>query len=620
MTFHIYFKLFNSIKHEHEAEDLARLELEALSGSVRPISNFLTEAARKPLSEAVTTKFLGREGYVVTLGDILVHELPYGRIHGYYGKSNRLPDFGRLVRRLAYTREIIAIAEGSHSQLGLEEVFSGGVIGVNCQTSEENGRRVFRFITNQYFLEKSEYISKLSRNEKEVLMNADALLNFLTSDFYRVPATETLKVGRRLEDYFSIREEPSLYLTHYMHPYKGKFHPRMALALLNSVCPSDRGVVMDNFAGSGTLLVEASLIGLDSLGVEINPLSVLMSNVKCQCLTIPPAQLRDAVESYLTSISEASAQYDSIARGQAVLDPRMDFSAIEVVAEDIPARVANGFDDKKHTLTKIAIAKSLLAKIKKDAVREFLQLALSGAISDAFRRTKADFAEILGSRLLNLYLRVLLFHRLNEVLKIPLGSGKCIVGDTRNMKTVESGSVDGIVNSPPYSTALDYIRNDEPQLRLLGLADDLESLEDSMIGNPRHDVRIKASLSALIEGKNTSKLPPYATNIVLALAKAGRTDAGLRCLRFFEDMEKALEEMYRVLKGGGMAAVVIGNNHFLVDEEPVEIRNDDVMRRLAEAIGFELQLAVRRDLEKSSTGMIRYESVLFLRKPGRSVS
>src|SRR2546426_68832 len=324
MTFHIYFKLFNSIKHEHEAEDLARLELEALSGSVRPISNFLTEAARKPLSEAVTTKFLGREGYVVTLGDILVHELPYGRIHGYYGKSNRLPDFGRLVRRLAYTREIIAIAEGSHSQLGLEEVFSGGVIGVNCQTSEENGRRVFRFITNQYFLEKSEYISKLSRNEKEVLMNADALLNFLTSDFYRVPATETLKVGRRLEDYFSIREEPSLYLTHYMHPYKGKFHPRMALALLNSVCPSDRGVVM----------------------------------------------------------------------------------------EDIPARVANGFDDKKHTLTKIAIAKSLLAKIKKDAVREFLQLALSGAISDAFRRTKADFAEILGSRLLNLYLRVLLFHRL----------------------------------------------------------------------------------------------------------------------------------------------------------------------------------------------------------------
>src|SRR5439155_9244749 len=118
----------------------------------------------------------------------------------------------------------------------------------------------------------------------------------------------------------------------------------------------------------------------------------------------------------------------------------------------------------------------------------------------------------------------LLFPRLNEVLKIPLGSAKCIGGDTRNMKTVESGSVDGIVNSPPYSTALDYIRNDEPQLRLLGLADDLESLEESMIGNPRHDVRLKASLSALLEGENGSRLPPYATSIALALAKGGRAD------------------------------------------------------------------------------------------------
>src|SRR2546427_3561767 len=337
MTFHIYFKLFNSIKHEHEAEDLARLELEALSGSVRPISNFLTEAARKPLSEAVTTKFLGREGYVVTLGDILVHELPYGRIHGYYGKSNRLPDFGRLVRRLAYTREIIAIAEGSHSQLGLEEVFSGGVIGVNCQTSEENGRRVFRFITNQYFLEKSEYISKLSRNEKEVLRNVDALLNFLTSDFYRVPATETMRVGRRLEDYFSIREETSLYLTHYMHPYKGKFHPKMARALLNSVFPKDRGIVMDNFAGSGTLLVEATLVGLDSVGVEINPLSVLMSNVKCQSLVISLAELREAIASYLSSVAKACAQYESVSTGQSVLDPMLDLSTIDLVSEDIPA-------------------------------------------------------------------------------------------------------------------------------------------------------------------------------------------------------------------------------------------------------------------------------------------
>jgi len=60
-------------------------------------------------------------------------------------------------------------------------------------------------------------------------------------------------MGKKLEDYFSNREENSLYLTHYFYPYKGKFHPKMVRSLLNWANPR---VVLDNFVGSGTLLVE----------------------------------------------------------------------------------------------------------------------------------------------------------------------------------------------------------------------------------------------------------------------------------------------------------------------------------------------------------------------------
>ena len=63
----------------------------------------------------------------------------------------------------------------------------------------------------------------------------------------------------------------------------------MARALINYVYPEDKGVVMDNFAGSGTLLVEATLMGLGSLGVELNPLSVLMSQIKCDSLNYDPS-------------------------------------------------------------------------------------------------------------------------------------------------------------------------------------------------------------------------------------------------------------------------------------------------------------------------------------------
>jgi len=618
MAFHLYFKLFNTIKDEHEAEDLARLELESLFGEVRPISNFISEAAKPPLSLAIGAEFRGRGSYLVRLEDILLHELPYGRIHGFYGKTDRVPEIGKLVRRLAYSREIVVLAEGPHSSTELDEIYPEGAIGINCQMTQVGKERLFRFITNQYFLEKSEYISKLSRNEKEVIRNVDTLFHFLTSDFYRIPATETMKIGKRLEDYFAVREESSLYLTHYMHPYKGKFHPKMARALLNYVFPKEEGTVMDNFAGSGTLLVEACLMGLDAIGVEINPLSVLMSNVKCQCLAIPLQELKAAVDHYVLQVSEACSQYETVTRGQAVFDPVMDFSTVDLIVQDVPSRIANGFRDSKNTLAKIVIANALLGRSTEGPIRDFLQLALSGSISDSYRRTKADFIEVLQNRLHDLYLRVFLFHELNKVLRIPLGRGSCLLGDTRDMREIKSASIDAIVNSPPYSTALDYIRNDEPQLRLLGLADDLDKLEDNMMGNPRHDVKLKESLAALMDGKRASRLPPHAVNIVVALGKAGRLDAGLRCLRFFEDMEKALEEMLRVLRPGAMAAVVIGNNHFLVNGEPVEVKNDDVLRRLAQTIGFEFVTSVKRELEKSSTGMIRYESVLFLRKPNKS--
>ena len=98
-------------------------------------------------------------------------------------------------------------------------------------------------------------------------------------------------------------------MTHYLHPYKGKFHPKMVRALLNYVYPDDKGLVMDNFAGSGTLLVEAVLMGLDSLQLEINPLSALMSQVKCEALKLEPKELRHVIDRYLGALGTLITGY-----------------------------------------------------------------------------------------------------------------------------------------------------------------------------------------------------------------------------------------------------------------------------------------------------------------------
>ena len=599
---HWYFKLFNSIKEEHEI-DFAELELSSLFGNVTRVHNFVDILHNTLFRQFTET---------VRIQDMFAHELPYGRSQGFYATTEDSRDVSLLVQRLAYTREIYMAVENENPKSLPEIIFQSGEIDSNVQLFKANGCCLVRFITHQYFLEKSQYISKLSRNEIEVDANVESLFAFLTKRLYRIPATVTMQIGKRLEDYFTIREEPSLHLTHYMHPYKGRFHPKMVRALLNYVYPKEQGLVMDNFAGCGTLLVEATWMGLDSIGVEINPLSVLMSNVKCNSLALLPQELKRAINNYVRELEENLLSHQKQLAGNALLfPPNYDISAIKKGEATIPKKVVSLLKGTE-TISKILIAHELVKKISDEKIRDFILLGLSGTISDLARRRQADFLEVLRDRLHNLYLRIYIFHQLNRILKIKLGRSKTLVSDTRNMRTVQADSIDAIVNSPPYSTALDYIRNDFPQLVLLELAD-ITWLEENMIGNPKLSV-YPASLFDEMNDENIeySRLPAEAKETISVLRRYGRKKEALRTYKFFKDMYLALKEMHRVMKKGSKCAVIIGNNHYKVDNEYREVKNDNILKQMALDIGFNEDRTITRELEKTRSGMIRHESILIL--------
>lgn len=605
MEVHWYFKLFNSIKEKHEVT-FAQMELNSLFGNVNPVRNF-----SDILEGTLFSNFRTGE---IRVQDFFAHELPYGECQGFFARTQELRDVSLLVMRLAYTREFFAATESNNSSGVLQRMFPEGTERKNVECFSKNGCVLLRFITNQYFLEKSQYISKLSRNEEEVSSNVESLFSFLTEKLHRIPATETMQIGKRLEDYFTIREEPSLYLTHYMHPYKGKFHPKMVRALLNYVFPKQVGRVMDNFAGCGTLLVEATWMGLDNTGVEINPLSALMCNVKCSALTIPTSELKESIDSFLRDIGDALARKkQSSSSSHAVPNPDNRKETFGEAKSSVSARLASLFGDS--TLDHVIVAHGLVKRVHDEKIREFLVIALSGTISDLARRRKGEFVEVLQARLKNLYLRVCIFEKLNQVLKIRLGESRTYVADTRDMKMVESESIDAIVNSPPYSTALDYVKNDYPQLTLLKLAD-VSQLEMNMIGSPRFKLYPQSLLTEVVNNApDYANLPQNAKDAVSTLIRGGRTKEALRSYRFFKDMNIALKEMYRVLRRPSKCAVVIGNNHYKMNGNYAVVKNDEVIKDMALMLGFREDRTIVRELEKSQAGMIRDESILILEKP-----
>jgi len=608
--FYWYFKIFNNIKSEHEATEFAKIELESLFGKVAPIYNFADKLKEEPLSKFTHPS--------IRIQDFITHELSYGKLQGYFGISETMRNLTKLIKRLSYTREIYLIMDENKSPSELlRDIFTDGVKGRNVHYFKNDGVLLFRFITNQYFLEKSQYISKLSRDEKEVERNVKILFSHLIKNIYRIPASSTLSIGKRLQDYFAIREEPSLYLTHYFHPYKGKFHPKMVRALLNYIYPYDEGVILDNFAGSGTLLVEASLLGLDSIGVEINPLSVLMSNVKCYSLNIEASKLKDYISEYLKTLAEEIHNFRQGTYGNLfLLKGQVNYNGILERSKQLCIKLKNALRDKEKTAPQVLMSRELLKGIINEEIRNFLLLSLSGTISDVARRTSDQFLDVFRGRLNNLYLRVFLFQRLNETLKIRLGRSKTYIADTRNMeKEISSESIDGIVSSPPYAVALDYIKNDYPQLVLLELVDSIEKLEKDMMGNPRVNYnRVELLGKIRRKDENLINFSKTGNKIVNYLISNGRQQAGLRSFKFFTDMIKTLGEMKRILKRGSKCAIVIGNNHFKVGGNTVEVPNNKVLLEIAENIGFEIDRLIERKLQKSSEGIIREESVLILKK------
>ena len=68
---------------------------------------------------------------------------------------------------------------------------------------------------------------------------------------------------------------------HRLHPYLGKFIPQLVETFLKKFFKPGQ-VILDPFAGSGTTLIEANLLNMPSVGIELNEFSFLIAKVKTQ--------------------------------------------------------------------------------------------------------------------------------------------------------------------------------------------------------------------------------------------------------------------------------------------------------------------------------------------------
>ncbi len=333
-------------------------------------------------------------------------------------------------------------------------------------------------------------------------------------------------VGSEYTDYYFILRKNrtnsvNQYLTHWIYPYKGKFHPQMIRALLNIIKLESGDTVLDPFIGSGTTALEAQLLGINCIGIDISPLCVLQSKVKTESIYV------------LNEICEYKEKIDS----------SLFFSA----------------DEKK--------LERIISNIENEKVRNFYTIAKLVAISDNIRRKK-KFQDAFLKNFNLMLLSVKDYVELVNELNLDLGRVDIRLGDARNLPLSDE-SIDGVITSPPYSIALDYVKNDEHALKALGY--DLRNIREEFIG---------------VRGKGRNRIELYN-----------------------EDMEQVIREIYRVLKRGKYAVIIIGNATY----QGKEIKTTEFIINYATQIGFKLV----RNINKIIFGLynvMQRENILIFKK------
>ncbi len=325
----------------------------------------------------------------------------------------------------------------------------------------------FNSLPEKDLLERLAYFKSINNESTKHFLMYKQPVNLLTNDR-----------SEKTKNYFENGVFSTGYATHGLFPYRGKFHPQLIKALLNIIGTKKNEVVLDPLCGSGTTNIEAALMGINSIAIDLSPFCQLMTKVKYDSLTVDIKALKG-----ISKKSEELFGFFSVSNLQKRL---------------------NKIEDKKerkiYNLALLAFLDSL----------GYSQRVISSTHKNLFSIVLHRYEETVYN-----------FISYNSKYLKNIGKLQVLSGVSATTIPLDNNSIDGVITSPPYSFAIDYIKNDEAQLCFLRY--NINDIRSRMIG---------------LIGKNKEE----------------------RLENYFKDMNKVCAEIARVLKPNKYLVMIIGSN------------------------------------------------------------
>jgi len=352
--------------------------------------------------------------------------------------------------------------------------------------------------------------------------------------------------------------------------------PELAIDTLRHLATGS--LVLDPMAGSGTVIRQATDLGHQAVGYDMDPLAVLMARV-----WTTPVEDRLVGEIYaqlLRDIERNRDPYlpwvDDDAETREFIDywfAETQRNILRRIAATLHEFSLRRFSKAKHAaadvirvaLSRIIITKEQGASLARDTSHSRPHKVASCSSYDVLQGLDRSLRQVRK--------------RLSDF--PPRVGAQVSFGDARSMLSIENGEVDAVLTSPPYLNAIDYLRGHRMSLVWLGhRIADLRRIRSSSIGAERapDSLAILDSFTRMrVSMGDIDELPARYSSMVD---------------RYCEDLYRLASETSRVLRRHATATFVVGNSCL----KGVFVRNSNALLAAASMCGLSLVKEFERDL------------------------
>lgn len=344
---------------------------------------------------------------------------------------------------------------------------------------------------------------------------------------------------RIIDDSWNFKTADTKEFTHCYHTYPAMMIPQVARTLIRDYKPEGKcNLLFDPYMGSGTSLVEASLVGINSIGTDINPLARLISKSKTTYFDI------NGIESKLQDIQLFNFTYNSAKISNT------DFS-----------RISNyTFWYSNESLLKLSFISEFINQLNPE-IQMFFNIALSEVVRECsftrngeFKRFKMnekqlekfnpDVFALFESKVVRNLKGLKQFVDNKKNVTISISDFNSVNNIPEDILPKES--VDMIVTSPPYGdsrTTVAYGQFSRWANEWFGF-DNAKNIDNLLMGGKRQTQENFATKSISKE---------------LSAIKNKDEKRYLEVVSFLNDYHLSIKNVASVVRKGGRICYVVGN-------------------------------------------------------------